>query len=184
MDFSFVGGALCLDFANTAGWHLSDRPTEHLTSTAALSDWARQAGVINESQQVAGDALDRAIELREALFHVFSRPEATADDLTVINDVLTEAMGSATLFPAGGGLTWGWPALPVVPAARILWPVARSAADLLSSAEARKISMCANGDCGWLFLNPTRRRRWCSMQACGNRAKAARYYDRHKESRA
>ncbi|MGW5195753.1 CGNR zinc finger domain-containing protein, partial [Kribbella sp. NPDC004138] len=25
--------------------------------------------------------------------------------------------------------------------------------------------------CGWLFLDPRGRRRWCSMATCGNRAK-------------
>ena len=35
-------------------------------------------------------------------------------------------------------------------------------------------------DCGWLFLDTSRsgRRRWCSMQSCGNRAKARRFYAR------
>jgi predicted RNA-binding Zn ribbon-like protein len=42
--------------------------------------------------------------------------------------------------------------------------------------------MCASSDCGWLFVDVSRRRRWCLMRGCGNWAEAARYYQRHKSS--
>src|SRR5699024_10403516 len=49
------------------------------------------------------------------------------------------------------------------------------AARLLASDERTQPSIC--GRCTWLFLDPspTRRRRWCSMAICGNRAKAQRH---------
>ncbi|MEO3830287.1 ABATE domain-containing protein [Actinomadura sp. B10D3] len=185
--FSFVGGALCLDFVNTVSWHLAERPVEHLERYGDLVAWALQAEVLDDEQ--AGRLLDRAVEdggtlgralaLREALFRTF-RGEPTEGDLERINEVLAEAMGRAVLYPAGAGLTWGWPHAEPEPPARMLWPVVRSAAELLSSAQADKVSICAGGDCGWLFLDASRRRRWCSMRGCGNRAKAARYYERHK----
>ena len=39
--------------------------------------------------------------------------------------------------------------------------------------------------CGWVFLDETknRRRRWCSMKDCGNRAKARRHYARQREAK-
>jgi predicted RNA-binding Zn ribbon-like protein len=41
---------------------------------------------------------------------------------------------------------------------------------------------CANDKCLWLFLDDSKNgtRRWCSMSACGNRAKAHRHYARLK----
>src|ERR1700735_2051557 len=38
--------------------------------------------------------------------------------------------------------------------------------------------------CGWLFIDDSKNasRRWCSMQSCGNRAKALRHYLRSKNS--
>jgi predicted RNA-binding Zn ribbon-like protein len=47
-----------------------------------------------------------------------------------------------------------------------------------------RIGICEGGLCGWLFLDESRgkRRRWCDMNDCGGRAKARRYYDKHKES--
>ena len=66
----------------------------------------------------------------------------------------------------------------------ILNPVSRSAAELLVSNELHNIKSCADPACGWLFLDVSRnkRRRWCDMQDCGNRAKASRFY-RKKQSR-
>jgi predicted RNA-binding Zn ribbon-like protein len=60
----------------------------------------------------------------------------------------------------------------------ILNPVIRSAADLLISEEFKRIKKCADPICGWLFLDISRNRsrRWCDMSACGNRAKASRFY--------
>ena len=40
-NLKLKSGWLCLDFANTAEWHLSEHPTEHLTSYAELIAWAR-----------------------------------------------------------------------------------------------------------------------------------------------
>jgi hypothetical protein len=40
------------------------------------------------------------------------------------------------------------------------------------------IRACADERCGWLFLDPSGRRRWCEMAVCGNRAKARRYAQR------
>jgi predicted RNA-binding Zn ribbon-like protein len=63
----------------------------------------------------------------------------------------------------------------ITPAA-ILWPVARAASALLTSAEVASIRMCGGDDCGWMFVDRSRnrRRRWCEMQTCGTRAKEAR----------
>src|SRR3546814_8543891 len=43
-DYRPVGGALCLDFANTVDWHDSDHPVELLSNAGSLSAWTRIAG--------------------------------------------------------------------------------------------------------------------------------------------
>ena len=45
-----------------------------------------------------------------------------------------------------------------------------------------RVRRCANDVCLWLFLDDSKsgNRRWCSMSACGNRAKAHRHYARKK----
>jgi predicted RNA-binding Zn ribbon-like protein len=77
------------------------------------------------------------------------------------------------------GFTWGWDkqsdALD-----RMLWPVARSAADLLTSDHLNRVHQCGGKDCTWLFVDTSRNhsRQWCDMGDCGNRAKARRFYQR------
>jgi predicted RNA-binding Zn ribbon-like protein len=61
-----------------------------------------------------------------------------------------------------------------------------AAAELLVSDIRAQIHECGGEGCGWLFLDTSRnhRRRWCTMQGCGNRAKARRFYERTREGRA
>ena len=77
----------------------------------------------------------------------------------------------------GDRLAWAWPAgasaleLP-------LWPALWSAAELLMAPELARVRECES--CSWLFLDTSRNhtRRWCSMEDCGNVAKARRHYAR------
>ncbi|MDR0358582.1 MAG: CGNR zinc finger domain-containing protein [bacterium] len=43
---------------------------------------------------------------------------------------------------------------------------------------------CPGRGCGWLFLDASGRRRWCSMQTCGSRAKMRRLYERRRSAGA
>ena len=71
---------------------------------------------------------------------------------------------------------------PGASAGALLAPVLWSAADLLVGSQLARVRQCANPACGWLFLDNSKsgNRRWCSMSACGNRAKAHRHYLRQK----
>jgi len=68
----------------------------------------------------------------------------------------------------------------------VLWPIARSAADLLTEGPLGAIRRCEGKGCGWLFLDTSRNRtrRWCDMRICGNRAKARRHHERMKAGAA
>jgi predicted RNA-binding Zn ribbon-like protein len=63
---------------------------------------------------------------------------------------------------------------------RVLWPIAQSAAELLTSPELARVRECAKEHCNWLFVDRSknRSRRWCDMQECGNVAKVRRYRSR------
>ena len=190
-------GRLCLDFANTADWHASDQPGEMLNSYHDLVTWAGSVGVLTESEahqclleasqrpEDAAMVLKRAITFREALFRIFSAvstgdsPKAT--DLAILNEVLSAALGRLHLVSSPAGFSWDWheggDRLE-----QMLWPVAQSAADLLTSAEISRVGRCADERCGWLFMDMSknRSRRWCDMKDCGNRAKARRHYRRKR----
>ena len=62
----------------------------------------------------------------------------------------------------------------------MLWPVAHSAAGLLTADDLARVRECAAEHCTWLFVDHSknRSRRWCDMQSCGNAAKVRRYRSR------
>jgi predicted RNA-binding Zn ribbon-like protein len=191
-----IGGELCLAFTDTVDWRKSDHPEDLLTSYADLVRWGQEAGALTDEdaacllQQAerrpaeANVVLERAIVLREAMYRIF---EAVADerspapeDLDILNGTLSGALARLRLVPATEGLAWDWAdrdrALD-----RMLWPVVRWAVDLLTSRRLERVGQCPG--CGWLFLDHSRNhsRRWCTMEVCGNRAKARRHHERQKE---
>jgi predicted RNA-binding Zn ribbon-like protein len=62
---------------------------------------------------------------------------------------------------------------------------ARSAIAILTEpAELRRLRRCANPNCSMLFINGDSRRRWCTPNICGNRARVARHYERRRQTDA
>jgi predicted RNA-binding Zn ribbon-like protein len=231
--------SLALDFANTADWHAGPDPEERLTGYQTVLDWARDKGILDEAD-AAGlaalaedhpaeqrEALERAIALREAVYHIFSAVAAggapDAADVEVLRAELGEALVHLRLTvapggtpspdgsplpggalspdaessdePAGAGaarpgvqgqrFVWVWAGMSDH-LTSVLWPIARSAASLLTSPQLTRVRECAGHPCGWLFLDHSKNgsRRWCDMADCGNRAKARRYRARKKEGTA
>jgi predicted RNA-binding Zn ribbon-like protein len=66
---------------------------------------------------------------------------------------------------------------------RLLTPIAEAAADLLCYGNFAYLKKCEGADCVLHFYDTTKNhsRRWCSMAACGNRAKAATFYQRQNK---
>lgn len=196
-DVRLVGGRLCLDFTNTAVFDGPIVAKEYWRDYAALLAWLEHAGGLDadalgraahaarERPDAASRALLSAIELRGALYRAFCACAAgllvEQADLVVFNAALAQAQAPARALaqPAAGQLAWAWPptaddlALP-------LWPALWSAADLLVSPELARVRQCEGAGCSWLFLDTSRNRsrRWCSMDDCGNLAKARRHYAR------
>jgi predicted RNA-binding Zn ribbon-like protein len=56
---------------------------------------------------------------------------------------------------------------------RVVAELVRSAVDLVTRFEPRRIKVCANPDCSWLFYDGSlnRSRRWCQAGVCGNLVK-------------
>lgn len=147
---SLIGGTLCLDFINTTG----------------------ESGVLS-----AGDAA-RIQRFRTVLRRLLDAEArglgASQKDLDKLNGILSKSGAHRGLIPTVRGYGWGWldddPGIE-----RHLWPVAFSAARLLEGPDLARLKACPG--CGLLFLDVShnRSRRWCDMQGCGNRAKAARH---------
>ena len=184
-----IGGWLCLDFANTANWSGEETSKDWLLGSAELLAWGSRVGCIEDGaegvEEISAETHHQAIALRTAIHNIFTaisneRPVAQPD-LTIVNQLLSEGMAQAQIAVNDDQFNWHWS--DSHPAdKRIVWAVARSAAHLLTAPELKKVKMCGGHDCGWLFVDSSKnqRRRWCSMEACGNRAKARRHYRRHK----
>jgi predicted RNA-binding Zn ribbon-like protein len=188
----------CLEFVRTVGWAERDRPDDEFTCYEALVGWAERAGIVDPAvgrrllgraatvPQEGARVLEEAIALRETLYRIFAAvgqgQEPEESDIETLNAALPAANRWLGIVPSSGGFEWDWLEGPEPPLDRILWPVVRSAADLLTSDELRRLKLCRAHDCGWLFVDGSRNRsrRWCDMSDCGNRAKARRFRERRK----
>lgn len=190
---------LSMRFVNTVDWrnHPQDRE-ETLKTYADVVRWAREAGILSDDAsrkllrrglaepKAAEAALSRGLLLRESLYAIFSaasrRREPPQADLNRLNGALQESARHMLLVEnRRGGFHWQWLGKEDE-LDRMLWPVVRSAATLLTSSNLDRLRECEAEGCGWVFVDTTRNRsrRWCSMESCGNRAKAQRFYRRHK----
>ena len=192
---------LCLSFTNTQKWHASAQPVEEITGYASLLAWAYGAGLVGDAQKQrlsaaaarhpnAAEATYRAaVELREAIYRIFthlahSRPPDDSD-LELLNASLSAALAHARIVQVGDMFEWGWADGDELE--RIVWPIARSAGELLVSPWRARVGQCADDrGCGWLFIDTSKNhsRRWCDINDCGNRAKARRHYQRVRKQRA
>lgn len=192
-----VGGRPSLDFINTEGGKRNG-PPDWLESYGDIVQWSASEGLLSAEEatellamasgkpEAASEVFERAIELREGLFRVFHSVregrEPAERDLAVLDRELSGALARLKLTPSENRFEWrfvgGERALD-----RVLWPVVRDAADLLSSDVIERVEECDGDSCTWLFVDTSRNhsRRWCKMGDCGNRAKARRYYKRHKQ---
>jgi len=193
-----VGNRLILDFVNTVGWR--GRPKdreERLTSYDELLFWAAHVGIYlqGEVQRMQADARSRpdvaervlkdAIALRESFVRLVAEPEPTMRDVAVINETLKRApMRVRVITPTRGGFRFFEDTGDKLE--RPLWILAWDAAALLAAGQRAWVKSCENQACGWMFLDKSLagRRRWCSMDDCGNRAKARRHYLRQKKQKA
>lgn len=195
--FEFTAGNLCLDFANTVDNRSNDNAIELLTDYSRLVRWSEESGAISrrtadslkvlakDSPGTAQLAVRRAIQLRDAIYDIFAAAAqqhvVPRTSLFVLNKVVQNALTHAQLAHTNHNFSWEW-ITPESYLDSMLWPVARAAAELLTSEDLSNVRQCASDTCAWLFLDKTKnhRRRWCDMSTCGNRDKARRYYQRQK----
>ncbi len=196
-DPHLAGGRTCLNFANTVGGRRPDRVHDYLGDYGDLVAWSRHAGLLTDEAArylaaqaerrpvEAAQVLAQALALREAIYRIFSSLAAHASpapaDLALLNQALASALARLEVRTTRSGFSWGWRHEPEALEA-VLWPVIRSAGELLTSEDLKRVRECAGEGCGWLFLDLSRNhsRRWCTMDDCGNRAKAKRHYQRSR----
>ncbi|MEU9373012.1 CGNR zinc finger domain-containing protein [Streptomyces sp. NPDC048255] len=173
-----TGEPVALDLLNTR-WVTEGEPLDLFAGAAGLSRveglavWLEATGLAGRFRADA-PTLVHLLTAREALARAVADP-ADEKARALVDAVLDHGRIRATLTAEGPGEraefddpAWG-------PA----WIAARDYLGLLGSAPDR-IRACASESCVLHFFDVSRNgtRRWCSMAACGNRAKASRHYAR------
>lgn len=195
-----LGDRLCLDFANSIEDPGTDDAHDFLRSYPDLVAWGQHAGILTASRSEdllrtasllpddAAATLDRALDLREAidrLFHAIARGESPcSSDLEMVQQSYRDALSHAALVGEEDHFAWAWTDSTSELDA-ILWPVARSAVELLTQGELRRVKECPGPEgCSWLFYDQSKNasRRWCSMEGCGTLVKMRRYHARRRQA--
>ncbi|HET9973078.1 MAG TPA: ABATE domain-containing protein [Streptosporangiaceae bacterium] len=179
LRFVFRSGRLCLEFCATVGerWR---HGFERLLTPGHLARWYAEANVATIPVPVTGAGLDDARAVREAIYRaaralIGGQPPAAGDE-----EIINRAAAAPPPVPRMERGAVALAAAGPDPAASALSSVARDAIGLFTTADSRRLRECASPECGLLFVDLSRpgRRRWCSSNACGGKARAAAYRQR------
>ncbi|QGH32917.1 RNA-binding protein [Gracilibacillus salitolerans] len=69
------------------------------------------------------------------------------------------------------------------PAQSLMSLIVMNGLQLIASGDLDHLHRCSNPECVLLFIDKRGRRKWCSMQICGNRVKVTRHHKRKKEEK-
>jgi predicted RNA-binding Zn ribbon-like protein len=143
--------------------------------------WLADHGLLGRGEELEPDELPRLVEVREAVRELLAANAGIPVDLSRAAAVLDANAararlavrfrpdGTASVEPEGAG--------PVRVTGRVLAALAAA----IGTDEWRRLKACRWEECRWAFFDESRNRSraWCSMAACGNRAKARAYRARH-----
>lgn len=191
--FALVGNKPALDFANTV--HARRKNADALQSASDLFD------LLDHLALLSGDTLTRyralaiadaeagrdlftlAITLRHDIRQwLETAPHSPAPDhplVVSVNHILALGASRDTLVHDGAGWTLAPAPLAESPLLALV-PIARSMAALIAEGPDAPIRKCGNPRCPLYFYDTSRnqKRRWCSMESCGNQAKVRAHLDR------
>jgi len=182
------GETLCLDYANSVDWspgdeHVDPEKTDVLRSEEMLGRWGQRCDLLGEDAgQASAAELSRARLLRDAVHRLFSSISRGQDpagrDLDLLMSDYAEAVNHVSLRAREDLYKLDW---PLADPRKVRFAVATDAIALLRDpSRLARVSRCPGRGCGWLFLNLSGRRRWCSMSTCGSREKMRRLHQRRK----
>ncbi|MFD9903070.1 CGNR zinc finger domain-containing protein [Streptomyces sp. NPDC059063] len=172
---------VALDFANSAIALPGGQFLDLLGTPEAANGWlvARELAPVDAGLQEMCAAQLRTLreQIRSLLASRVDGCPAPASALAAVNEALTRAPAASLLhWDATRGLyrAASHPTTQIVEHA--LAALAADAADLLTGADAERLTACGSTPCNRYLLRHGRRH-WCSTR-CGDRARAARAYAR------
>jgi predicted RNA-binding Zn ribbon-like protein len=168
--FRFRGGASALDLTATLQARRSGAPRELLATPQDLDRWLVSAGLASAPPGSSQADLETARDLREAVFALAGGLGGAWLDVeacAALNRIAAGQPAAPRLNPDGRVSLQGT-------AQGLLAALAQDAVRLFG-ADAGRIRQCESEACSIFFVDTSRSglRRWCSMAACGNKAKVA-----------
>ena len=188
----FFGGRVCLDFANTLDWRLTEDPVELIPDYAALLAWSARRGTMSaatiaqlraRSARRKTDAtavMQEAYDLRALIWRSADALRGgEAVELEPFNAMLSHLPPQPSVAQHGKSYVFD---LNGAELRQPLWPVLWSLTAVLASDDANRLGCCHAQGCGWFFVDesPNRSRLWCSSEVCGNRERARRAYAKRR----
>jgi SARP family transcriptional regulator, regulator of embCAB operon len=175
-----TAGHPALEFCNTySGWGNPPVPgADWLRSYATLAVWAGYTELVDDgtvsrlvrigrrSPAQAAAVLEEAKLLRRHLYACLTNPDGTSFAIVAR---FAEAAAKASVFALDAGGLGRWTLSAAEGLRLAVHAAAQSAAELLSDPRRRSVVACPNGACGWLFLDASGRRKWCSVFTCSQR---------------
>lgn len=199
MPAIFVADAPALDFLNSIATPV-DEEVDWLADARGLIDWLAQSGWVSQQTlaHIEAGALPGELEVVAAQtralrdwFRAFVSKYAgralsseALNDLATLNRLLdrddkfsqiAESQHSPAQLELQPRRRWRTPD-------SLLLPIAEVLARFICEEDFSNIKSCEGARCTLMFVDHTRgkKRRWCSMSVCGNRAKAAAHRERQK----
>jgi predicted RNA-binding Zn ribbon-like protein len=185
--FPVGGEPLAVDLGDTIVT-VSDPPTDLLADREACERfWALQHARLPEGWQVPSLSATRELRdaIRQLLDDTLAKVRLDFRALEIVNGVSASVSTTLEASQTNTGLqrVEHWQAAD--PTALPLAAAARSAIEIVTdTASVERLRRCANPDCSMLFVNGDSRRQWCTPNICGNRARVARHYHRHRPTEA
>ena len=193
--FLFVGGHPALDFLNTEmivhgvrmdllanpdallGWLAASEWVSPTQLRGLRADWLGTSA----GQQVLQEVKAFRAGLRRGIERTLSHHQVPPATLSAINRALSRLSIEERVVQVGRSIE-RQRTFVLRAGHDVVAYAADQAADFLVSADLHRIKQCANPACILFFYDTTKNgaRRWCSMDLCGNRIKAAVHYRRHR----
>ncbi|MFJ5208968.1 CGNR zinc finger domain-containing protein [Streptomyces nigra] len=191
-----------LELASTVRHDGDGGVVDDLASVEGVTRWVEaQAESLSGQVRIRELSVDEALRsevvaLRQAVRALFARavspaPPSPADArrLMPVEEALAYLNSVAARESVVPQLDWpsdGTPAVRLVsaegdPAVRLLAALARAAIDFLSGPHRDRLRACSAPRCVRYFVKSHGRQEWCKP-SCGNRARAARHYQRQRQA--
>lgn len=168
-------------FLNTADF---EQQSDELGGPPALAQWLTAQGLASPTVRVTQADLERAVSMREALraallahngVETAPKSDGTLDQAARRAKLRLrfESGGSARLEPEATGVDGALGRLLVIVYAAI------------NDGSWERLKACRLDTCHWAFYDHTKNHSgaWCTMEVCGNRAKARTYRERQATGR-